>query len=313
MASDELISIIIPAYNAETTLTEALDSITHQTYPNFEAVIVDDGSTDNTARVAKQYSSVDSRFRYYYQENSGVSAARNKGIELSTGQFVCFLDADDYFEDTYLERMYSAITGMGGDVCYCGYNYVLGSYKRKNRTRFKNGNILLEYILGKIKVHTTGWLIKKTLLTKNQIYFPEGVSWGEDFEFFCEVLASTESVFFVREYLTNYRIDHSADQLSAFSLDKIDRDFESIMRLVNNGKINTNKTVGNALLGYRLQALITYKLIAAINQKTNITEIRDYYVKYREYISKPTFNNGLRSVKLILNKIVLRWSLKDLV
>lgn len=313
MASDELISIIIPAYNAETTLTEALDSITHQTYPNFEAVIVDDGSTDNTARVAKQYSSVDSRFRYYYQENSGVSAARNKGIELSTGQFVCFLDADDYFEDTYLERMYSAITGMGGDVCYCGYNYVLGSYKRKNRTRFKNGNILLEYILGKIKVHTTGWLIKKTLLTKNQIYFPEGVSWGEDFEFFCEVLASTESVFFVREYLTNYRIDHSADQLSAFSLDKIDRDFESIMRLVNNGKINTNKTVENALVGYRLQTSITYKLIAAINQKTNITEIRDYYVKYREYISKPTFNNGLRSVKLILNKIVLRWSLKDLV
>lgn len=61
MASDELISIILPAYNAETTLTEALDSITHQTYPNFEAVIVDDGSTDNTARVAKQYSSVDSR------------------------------------------------------------------------------------------------------------------------------------------------------------------------------------------------------------------------------------------------------------
>jgi len=313
VASDELISIIIPAYNAETTLTEALDSITHQTYPNFEAVIVDDGSTDNTARVAKQYSSVDSRFRYYYQENSGVSAARNKGIELSTGQFVCFLDADDYFEDTYLERMYSAITGMGGDVCYCGYNYVLGSYKRKNRTRFKNGNILLEYILGKIKVHTTGWLIKKTLLTKNQIYFPEGVSWGEDFEFFCEVLASTESVFFVREYLTNYRIDHSADQLSAFSLDKIDRSFEGIMRLVNNGKINTNKTVENALVGYRLQASITYKLIASINRKTNITEIRDYYVKYREYISKPTFNNGLRSVKLILNKIVLRWSLKDLV
>ena len=313
MPSDELISIIIPAYNAETTLTEALDSITRQTYPNFEAVIVNDGSTDNTACVAKQYCSVDSRFRYYYQENSGVSAARNKGIELSTGQFVCFLDADDYFEDAYLEKMYNAVRRAGGDVCYCGYNHVLGSYKRKNRTRFKNGNILLEYILGKIKVHTTGWLIKKTLLTKNQIYFPEGVSWGEDFEFFCEVLASTESVFSVREYLTNYRIDHSADQLSAFSLDKIDRSFEGIMRLVNNGKINTNKTVENALVGYRLQASITYKLIASINRKTNITEIRDYYVKYREYISKPTFNNGLRSVKLILNKIVLRWSLKDLV
>ncbi len=65
------------------------------------------------------------------------------------------------------------------------------------------------------------------------------------------------------------------------------------MRLVNNGKINTNKTVENALVGYRLQTSITYKLIAAINQKTNITEIRDYYVKYREYISKPTLGSRL--------------------
>lgn len=158
----------------------------------------------------------------------------------------------------------------------------------------------------KVKIHTTSWLIEKALLVENHIRFPEGVSWGEDFEFFCEVLASTTHVCFVNKYLTNYRSHHSDSQLSNFSLDKIDKDFESIMRVVNNKKTASNELIQRALIDYRLQALIVYRLVTAASIGIDLNRIREYYVKYQEYITKPTFNNGLRSAKLSLNKMRLR-------
>ncbi|HSA05956.1 MAG TPA: glycosyltransferase [Candidatus Gastranaerophilales bacterium] len=88
-----MISIIIPAYNAENYIKNAINSVLNQTYQNFEIIIINDGSTDNTENVIKQFD--DTRIKYFYQENQGVSSARNKGIELSQGEYIAFLDADD--------------------------------------------------------------------------------------------------------------------------------------------------------------------------------------------------------------------------
>lgn len=305
MGKKQLISIVIPVFNGENSLSYPLNSLLNQTYENFEVIIIDDGSRDNTSEIVKKYCYDDKRFKYYYQENAGVSVARNKGIELSNGEFICFLDSDDYFENTYLEKMYDKITKTSSDICYCGYNIVSPKSKVIKKTKFKSGNILEKVILGKINVATTGWMVKKDFLLENNIKFLKGVSWGEDVEFFCEALSRTNKVCYVDEYLTNYRVGFEENRLSSFSIDKIDKDFQSIMRITKNNKINRDNKINNALLDYRLQALIVYRLVKSYNMKIDNKILLSYYDKYKKFILKPTFNNGLRSIKLNLYKIKL--------
>ena len=103
---DELISIIVPIYNVEEYLRECLDSIQKQTYPNFECIMINDGSTDNSKQIAEEYL-VDIRFKLINQSNQGLSSARNTGIKHlnADSSFVSFVDSDDYIHSTFLEKM----------------------------------------------------------------------------------------------------------------------------------------------------------------------------------------------------------------
>ena len=101
------VSVIVPVYTQGVFLSEALDSVLKQTYSNWECVIVNDGSTDNSEEVAKSYVNMDDRFKYLYQENSGVASARNKGIRYSDGYYILPLDSDNMLCPTYLEKAVS--------------------------------------------------------------------------------------------------------------------------------------------------------------------------------------------------------------
>lgn len=304
------ISIIIPAYNAGKTILNTINSVLKQTYNNYEIIVIDDGSKDNTAKIVKEISLIESKILYYYKKNGGVSSARNKGIEVAKGEYICFLDADDYFEKSFLEKMYNKIAQNESDVCYCGYNIDDGNLLTCKKTQFKKKNVLLKQILGKVNIHTTGWMIRRKFLIKNPINFIDGMSWGEDFLFFNEILACTKKICYVNEYLTNYKADHDIKQLSSFSLDKIDKDYELIMMNIENTNINQNKQIENALLKYRLPALIIYRLTSAIDKGFNKNEIDKYYDKYNIYIKKAYFNNGIRSIKLNIYRKKLKTYLK---
>lgn len=103
--SNELISVIVPLYNPGALLAGALDSLRNQSYSCFEAILVDDGSTDSSPILCRQYAEQDSRFRYVRQSNAGVSAARNKGIDLAQGSWIAFMDADDLLPQDALQKM----------------------------------------------------------------------------------------------------------------------------------------------------------------------------------------------------------------
>ncbi|WP_161879562.1 glycosyltransferase family 2 protein [Alkalibacterium sp. MB6] len=299
------VSVIIPVYNGEESIFISLDSLLKQTYPNFEVVIIDDGSKDGTREVVEKFVSMDSRFKYNFKTNGGVSTARNIGLKVSQGEYVCFLDSDDFYENSFIEKMLNKIERELADVCYCGYNIVSPRGKNKKRTRFKSGEVLVDYILGKISIHTTGWMIRKKIISEFDIKFLEGVSWGEDFEFFCEVLAKTNKTTYVKDYLTNYRVDFEENRLSAFSLDKIDKDFESIQRIVNNTTINKTILIEKALKEYRLPALLIYRLNRAIEDEMNMDNAIILYNKYKNNFDVISLNNGLRSIKLIMTKLKL--------
>lgn len=99
-----LISVIIPCYNYGNFLADAVNSVIDQTYTNWECIIVDDGSTDNTGFVSKELVNLHSKVKYFYKENGGLSSARNYGINKANGEFICFLDADDLFDKEKLEK-----------------------------------------------------------------------------------------------------------------------------------------------------------------------------------------------------------------
>lgn len=115
----DLVSIVVPVYNAEKFLGQTLGCLEGQTYKNIEVILVDDGSSDSSKVICEGYAVRDGRFRYYYQENAGAGAARNHGIDLARGEFLMFLDSDDLFEYDFVEKMHGAIVGSEADVAVC--------------------------------------------------------------------------------------------------------------------------------------------------------------------------------------------------
>ena len=104
-----LISVIVPCYNVEEYLPKCIESILNQTYRNLEILLVDDGSPDNCGRICDEYAAKDSRIRIIHKKNGGLSDARNAALDVMTGEYVTFIDSDDYVSDDYVEYLYKII------------------------------------------------------------------------------------------------------------------------------------------------------------------------------------------------------------
>lgn len=119
-----LISVIVPIFNMGKYLEQCLRSIATQTYANLEILCIDDGSTDNSLDICNEFSSIDPRFQTIHIKNSGVSYARNIGIENANGKYISFIDADDYIEPDFYEYLFSIIEKYSVDISYCGYRKI---------------------------------------------------------------------------------------------------------------------------------------------------------------------------------------------
>ena len=136
----DLVSVIIPAYNVETYIKKCLDSVFSQEYENLEAIVVNDGSTDNTAGIISQYAS-DSRLKYIDGKNAGVSAARNAGMDAATGDYLAFVDSDDYLEPGMYKKLIAAISESEADIAVCDYNLVYEDRTVAGYSRMKDETV----------------------------------------------------------------------------------------------------------------------------------------------------------------------------
>ncbi len=116
-----LISVILPIYKVESYLKRAVDSVLRQTYVNLEIILVDDGSPDNSPHICDDYAKKDSRIRVIHKENGGLSDARNAGIDLAQGEYVAFLDSDDYIAPQFIDKLYQACIRYDSDIAICQY------------------------------------------------------------------------------------------------------------------------------------------------------------------------------------------------
>lgn len=198
------VSFVIPAYQVEKYIGSCIESIQNQTTNDWELIIIDDGSYDNTLNIVKKYAQCDSRITVVHQNNQGVSAARNVGITLAKGQWIAFIDGDDLVAPDLLEK-YKKYLSDDNDICFISYQDV-DEKKLDNFSKYKKNSILsnyqiikfsqndfLEFQLAtfnrdlkgkydyhKIKLAMPGKFYRRTFLLKNKIEFPVGIPTGED-------------------------------------------------------------------------------------------------------------------------------------
>ncbi len=155
MENKKLISVIVPIYKVEQYLDKCIQSIINQTYQNLQIILVDDGSPDNCGKIADQYAKMDQRIEVIHQTNKGLSEARNNGIKKAKGEYIGFVDSDDYIDENMYENMLKLIEKKTADVCICNFYEVSnGNIKIKNKD-----NGIVEY--DKIQI------LKEVLLDKN--------------------------------------------------------------------------------------------------------------------------------------------------
>jgi len=133
----ELITIITPVYNVEKFITETIESVLKQTYSNWELILVDDGSTDKSSEICKQYQTKDNRIKYIYKKNAGQAAARNLGIKKAKGKYITFLDSDDFYTKYKLAEHFIDIKENPADFYY-GAGYMLFENRTENKTEIYN-------------------------------------------------------------------------------------------------------------------------------------------------------------------------------
>lgn len=147
---DNLVSVIVPVYNGGTELNRCIDSILNQTYQKIELILIDDGSTDSSLEICREYAAKDNRIRVLHQKNSGVAVARNRGLKEAKGEYVSFVDASDYVEPDYIEKLYRACSYNHCNLSMCNYAEVKGEEIEKADVLTKDGMISSAELLGDI-------------------------------------------------------------------------------------------------------------------------------------------------------------------
>ncbi|WP_248723500.1 glycosyltransferase family A protein [Seonamhaeicola sp. ML3] len=210
--NNDLVSIIVPCYNQGKFLDHSLCSVYNQTYTNWECIIVNDGSFDDSEAIAKEWVEKDKRFQYYFKENSGVSATRNFGLDIAKGQFIQFLDADDYLKERKLESSLEVLNysnNANEGLVITNFNMVSVDFKKEFEPYCKLQNVKFDFenLLYKwndtfsIPIHCG--FFKSTLF--QTVRFPENLTAQEDWIVWVKIFNEGAKAVFLNEPLVLYR------------------------------------------------------------------------------------------------------------
>ena len=209
-----LISVIVPVYKVEKYLPACLDSLLAQTYQNFELLLVDDGSPDKCWGILQQYAARDARVRIFNKENGGVSSARNFGLRQAKGEYIGFVDSDDFVAPQYLEWMHRALQQTNTELAVCGYRKVpkeadpAGIAPAAEKPEIKTFS-LAEYSFDYTQCEAANQYVWRILYKRSlcrELYFDEQLFIGEDTFFFVQVLLQAKGLALVKAPLYFYRI-----------------------------------------------------------------------------------------------------------
>lgn len=242
-----MISIVIPIYNDEKYIVDCLTSVQNQSFNNFECLCLDDGSCDNTVNLINQFVSKDSRFVLYQNIHKGPGWQRNFGIKVAKGEYITFMDHDDYVEEEWLQKLYDTLIDNNVDVSFCANSdYFENSQKDVvyyfptqliGKTVFTNSEIPKEFVCN----YFAPWrrLVRRSLLINNNICFAEGNYKFDDVFFTQLLMENVKSVAVCNEVLYHHRIfDNSITGMSFENKDVYFEHFDTAEEVVKYAKLN---------------------------------------------------------------------------
>lgn len=309
------VSIIVPIYNAEKFLDKCINSILNQTYDNYELILVNDGSTDRSKEICSRYCNIEkydknAKIKYIFQTNSGVSAARNKGIDVAEGEFITFVDADDYLDEKYLEELIKAQKRNNSDWTLCEFtNIDLETGIRNRKISFTDcvyykKDDIEKKVIPKTLVNDNMQMIgnpycklyKKTLLDQHSIRFNEDLYYHEDRLFNFEYSNHISSFYYMPKSLYN-RLMHSKSAIHTFKPDlyvqykKISKYFKKLVHQY--GCMSAAKVKFEILL--LISDPINMYIFNPDNKENSSKKIKGYYA----FLSESPMSDMLKELNII--------------
>lgn len=201
-----MISIIVPIYKVEPYLRDCLDSIMKQSYDDYEVILVDDGSPDGCGEICDEYVAINDKWKVIHQVNGGLSVARNAGLSIAKGEYICFIDSDDSVDSNYLEMLYSAIVRYEADLAICGYQRIRKkadiSSVHNDNFQYMDEKLLWDEVFGNLNNAAWNKLYKRELIAEQR--FVQDLYHGEDLIFNLEYISKCHSAVKIDESLYHY-------------------------------------------------------------------------------------------------------------
>ena len=276
------ISIIIPVFNAEVYLEQCLESIKHQTYHHFEVILVNDGSVDHSAGICQEYVKKDSRFRYFEKENGGVSSARNLGLDHAEGEYITFIDADDWVEDNHLEILMNAIVENNCDIAISSYKqfiqtrdvFLINIYSNQEKYLLNVGKMNREKFLAELPklmfISNSFNCAVSKLFSKRlveDIRFDTTIIYAEDLDFYFKLYLKGNEFVFVNADTYIYR---QHDESTTAEFDQIHAEHEM---LVYKNMLDKVSEIGIPTVNY-------------VNILQSLIDSRDNFLKNKELLAE---------------------------
>jgi len=312
-----LISIIVPVYNVEYYLQECLDSLINQTYQNIEIIIVNDESPDNCQQIIEDYARKDNRIKYIDQKNTGLSGARNAGIQLSTGDFIMFVDSDDWIDVDCLEQMSEYV--INHDLVIASYyrEFINNAQIRKlNCAGFYSSAFIQRRIVGLIEeelsdpsqadslVTVWGKLYRSDIINRNLIQFisTKEIGTSEDLLFNLEYLEYCKTSFVIDIPLYHYR-RYNLNSFTSTNKKNLFLDWKNLFNRIHNLIAYKNEEYHIAFNNRIALSIIGLGL----NEMQNFKGYRDRIKNLKQILSDPLYHKAYKQLKL--NYFPVHWKL----
>lgn len=282
-----LISIIIPVYNAEKFLIKCLDSIKKQTYKNIEVILINDGSTDKSGEICDDYCTSDSRFKVIHKENGGVSSARNCGLSEVSGDYICFIDPDDWVELDMIKVLFELTQNYNSEIGICGYykeesGKILNKIGNQKVLNYSNHEALNE-ILKEDSFKGFLWnKIFSTQIINNEVYFNEEIHFCEDLLFVCQCILKSSNIAYNTKPYYHYIIHDNNACKANYSLKKTTslEAIEKIIELIDEESSVEINEFKNYYMNMNISLLMNY-LKEKQSDKLIYNKLKNNLFKYK--------------------------------
>lgn len=311
MNTSKLISIVVPVYNVQNYLCECVGSLLNQTYQNIEVILVDDGATDNCPQICDMYAENYENVSVIHKKNGGLSDARNVGLRSAKGEYIIFIDSDDYIDKKMLELLYGAAENNKASVSTCEYRKLYNKpvveveNVQTTTTVLKGKDIIKELYLGNYSnIGFVAWnkLYRTELFIENNIEYPFGRIYEDTFTTY-KLLYHADEVAIVNSPLYNYRIRPGSIMKSSLNMKKCRDYFDACRSAVDFFENNSERELFNlALNAFFRSQIFLYNELRNNKQDDCIKQLMlDYEKAYLCYKSK--INAGV--LKKIIYKLFI--------